>query len=65
MRIAFISTNDNLGGAATVTLRLIEGLRSLGEDAQMVCARHQLKDTDYVHPVGHRRWASASSCATD
>lgn len=59
MRIAFISTNDNLGGAATVTLRLIEGLRSLGEDAQMVCARHQLKDTDYVHPVGHRRWLSA------
>lgn len=60
MRIAFLSTNDNLGGAATVTLRLIEGLRELGEDAYMVCARHSLGDeVGYVHPVSRHRWLSA------
>lgn len=60
MRIAFLSTNDNLGGAATVTLRLIEGLRALGEDAYMVCARHSLGDgVEYVHAVNRHRWQSA------
>ena len=59
MRITFLSTNDNLGGAATVTLRLIDGLRQLGEDAVMVCARHTLTDAGYVHPVGWMRWLSA------
>ena len=59
MRLTFLRTNDNLGGAATVTLRLIGGLRQLGEDAVMVCARHTLTDAGYVHPVGWMRWLSA------
>ena len=59
MRIAFLSTNDNLGGAATVTMRLIEALRERGEDAYMVCARHELKDAPYVYAVSRRRWLSA------
>ena len=38
MKITFISTNDTVGGAAIVTLRLMEALRGLGEDARMVVA---------------------------
>lgn len=59
MRIVFLSTNDNLGGAATVTMRLIEGLRSLGVDAQMVCARHTLKSAPHVRPVSRWRWLAS------
>ena len=39
MRIALLSTNYDLGGAAIVTLRLTQALRALGHDARMVVAR--------------------------
>lgn len=38
MNILFLSTNDNLGGAAIVTLRLAKALRSMGTDARMLVA---------------------------
>lgn len=41
--ILFLSTNDTLGGAATVTYRLVEALRERGADARMLVAR---KDSD-------------------
>lgn len=41
--ILFLSTNDTLGGAATVTYRLVEALRERGVDARMLVAR---KDSD-------------------
>ena len=31
MKITFISTNDTVGGAAIVTLRLMEALRAMAE----------------------------------
>lgn len=39
MKIAILSTNYDLGGAATVTARLCRALRELGEDARMIVAR--------------------------
>lgn len=50
MNILFLSTNDILGGAATVTLRLVEALRRQGVEARMLVGR---KDTDlpYVRRV--------------
>ena len=41
--ILFLSTNDTLGGAATVTYRLVEALRERSVDARMLVAR---KDSD-------------------
>lgn len=53
--ILFLSTNDTLGGAATVTFRLVEELRRRGTDARMLVAR---KDSDAgwvarVSPLAH------------
>lgn len=39
MKILFLSTNDNLGGAAIVTRRLVEALRHRNVDARMLVAR--------------------------
>lgn len=39
MKIALLSTNYDLGGAAVVTARLCDALRDLGEDARMIVAR--------------------------
>lgn len=39
MRIALLSTNYDLGGAAVVTRRLCDALRDAGEDARMVVVR--------------------------
>lgn len=49
MNILFLSTNDILGGAATVTLRLVEALRLQGVEARMLVGR---KDT--AHPYVRR-----------
>lgn len=50
MNILFLSTNDSRGGAASVTLRLMEALRRQGVEARMLTAR---KDTTlpYVRRV--------------
>lgn len=58
MKITFISTNDTVGGAAIVTLRLMEALRGLGEDARMVVARKK-SDNEWVSEVSRRRWQLA------
>lgn len=39
MKIALLSTNYDLGGAAIVTQRLCRALRALGHDARMIVAR--------------------------
>lgn len=39
MKLALLSTNADLGGAAIVTRRLCDALRSLGHDARMIVAR--------------------------
>lgn len=39
MKIALLSTNYDLGGAAIVTRRLTDALRALGHDARMIVAR--------------------------
>ena len=52
--MVFLSTNDQLGGAAIVTLRLVEALRSAGVDARMVVGRKDGTD-DYVAQVGQTR----------
>ena len=54
MKVVFLSTNDQLGGAAIVTLRLVEALRSAGVDARMVVGRKDGTD-DYVAQVGQTR----------
>ncbi len=54
MKVVFLSTNDKLGGAAIVTLRLVEALRSAGVDARMVVGRKDGTD-DYVAQVGQTR----------
>lgn len=47
-RLVFISRSDLRGGAAIVTFRLVEALRALGVDAQMlVCEK--LSDAPFVH----------------
>lgn len=47
-RLVFISRSDMRGGAAIVTFRLVEALRALGHDAQMlVCEK--LSNADFVH----------------
>ena len=54
MKVVFLSTNDQLGGAAIVTMRLVEALRSAGVDARMVVGRKDGTD-DYVAQVGQTR----------
>lgn len=48
MKILFLSTNDNLGGAAIVTRRLAAALRHRDVDARMLVARK----------AGHEEWIS-------
>lgn len=47
MRITFINKSDSLGGAAVVTLRLVEALRAAGADARMLVT-HKGSDKEYV-----------------
>lgn len=57
-KIVFLSTNDNLGGAAVVTLRLVEALRRKGIDARML-AGVKRGTADYVASAdGLRRKAA-------
>lgn len=63
MKIALLSTNYDLGGAAVVTARLCDALRSLGHDARMVVARRGgfkgasgQTPAEVVNPL---RWAPA------
>ena len=54
MKIVFLSTNDNLGGAAVVTLRLVEALRRKGVDARMVVGC-KFSSHNFVSSVGQMR----------
>lgn len=47
MKIAIINKSDSTGGAAVVSFRLMEALRSLGEDARMIVAE-KMTDSPYV-----------------
>lgn len=47
MRITFINKSDSVGGAAVVTLRLVEALRQLGHDARLVVTDRRT-DREYV-----------------
>lgn len=48
MKVVLVNRSDATGGAAVVTLRLLEALRAAGIDAQMlVCEK--LSDSPYVH----------------
>ena len=58
MKIAILSTNYDLGGAAIVTRRLTDALRALGHDARMIVARPGGADSadPAVMAVDRRRW---------
>lgn len=61
MKIALLSTNFDLGGAAIVTRRLTDALRDAGNDARMIVARPgnvSSNDTS-VMVVDRKRWAAA------
>lgn len=47
MKITFINKSDSLGGAAVVTLRLVQALRRQGVEARMLVT-HRATDHDYV-----------------
>lgn len=51
MKITIINHSDNRGGAAIVSLRLMEALRRAGHDAVMLVA-HKYTDNPHVHAVG-------------
>ena len=61
MKIAILSTNYDLGGAAIVTRRLTDALRALGHDARMIVARPGGADSadPAVMAVDRRRWLVA------
>lgn len=65
MKIALLSTNYDLGGAAVVTARLCDALCALGHDARMVVARPgALRDGKKnggtpAEVMGKLRWGSA------
>ena len=50
-RIVLLSHNDVLGGAAIVTYRLMQALRDLGHEADMLVF-HRLGDNPHVHQLG-------------
>ena len=52
-RIVLISHNDLLGGAAIVTYRLMQALRDLGHEADMLVF-NKLEDHPHVHQLGAR-----------
>lgn len=51
MKVTLISKSDRTGGAAVVTFRLMEALRSRGVDARMLVVE-KLTDSQYVESVG-------------
>ncbi len=52
MRIALLSTSETTGGAAIVTRRITEALRSLGHDARMIVLRRdEYENNDFVETV--------------
>lgn len=59
MRIALLSTNFDLGGAAIVTRRLTDALRAAGHDARMIVARpgNASPDDPQVIAVDRKQWA--------
>ncbi|MDE6528539.1 MAG: glycosyltransferase [Muribaculaceae bacterium] len=57
-KVVFLSTNDQLGGAAIVTLRLVEALRAAGIDARMVVG-NRYGSADYVSQTGELRRKTA------
>jgi glycosyltransferase involved in cell wall biosynthesis len=58
MKIALLSTNYDLGGAAIVTRRLADALRRQGHDARMIvaCKGSAAPDDESVMVVNHWRW---------
>ena len=58
MKVLLLSTNDILGGAATVTYRLMEALRAAGVDARMLVANRQTANPEVVR-VGQLRLKAA------
>ncbi len=52
MKIALLSYNDTLGGAAIASFRLMRALRALGHDARMVVC-HKFSDDPYVIVAGN------------
>lgn len=59
MKIALLSTNYDLGGAAIVTKRLMDALREAGHDARMIVARPGAAEPtdEAVIRVDKLRWA--------
>lgn len=58
MKIALLSTNHDLGGAAIVTRRLTDALRDAGHDARMIVARpgDMSSAREAVMAVERHRW---------
>lgn len=58
MKIALLSTNHDLGGAAIVTRRLTDALREAGHDARMIVARpgDLTPGDEAVITVDRRKW---------
>lgn len=58
MKIALLSTNHDLGGAAIVTRRLTDALRDAGHDARMIVARpgDMSSAQEAVMAVERHRW---------
>ena len=53
MKITIVNHSDNRGGAAIVSLRLMEALRDAGHDAVMLVA-HKYTDHPHVHAIEAR-----------
>lgn len=53
MKITIVNHSDNRGGAAIVSLRLMEALRAAGHDAVMLVA-HKYTDNPHVHAIEAR-----------
>lgn len=56
MKVTLINHSDSLGGASTVTFRLMHALREAGVDARMLVT-HKATDSPYVHVAASRRRA--------
>lgn len=53
MRVMYLNTNDNWGGAARAAVRLLSGVREAGVEAQMFVQCKLSDDTAVVGPDGH------------
>lgn len=53
MKIVIVNKSDRTGGAAVVSFRLMEALRSIGIDARMLVVE-KLTDSQYVEQAGSR-----------